>query len=281
MQSSAPPLLAVQVGNTRTQLGLFRQDELVENRRFANADLASIVDEAARLWESIRGEAQSAIALASVNDKVAKPLESMLEDQLGVEVYTIGDDLPVPIGESLDPETLVGADRLLNAAAAWDRLKQACVIVDAGTAVTVDFVDGEGTFHGGAIAPGASMQLKGLHEGTDALPAIAFRRPGDEAFGKNTADAMILGVFEGIRGLVWRLVERYSAANGAFPLVIATGGDAETLFADDELVNRIVPELTLQGIAVAARFALTDPEGDIHGGGARRGDGGDDTDEAD
>jgi type III pantothenate kinase len=258
MNASAPPLLAVQVGNTRTQLGLFRHEELGETVRFASADLAAIVAEATRLWDSIREEPQAAIALASVNEKAAASLQSMLEDQLGVDLYRVGDDLPIPIGESLDPETIVGADRLLNAAAAWDRLKQACVIVDAGTAVTVDFVDGEGTFHGGAIAPGAAMQLRALHEGTDALPAVPFRRPGDDAYGRNTADAMVLGVFEGIRGLVWRLVERYSAAYGAFPLVIATGGDAETLFADDELVNRIVPELTLQGMAVAARLALAD-----------------------
>jgi type III pantothenate kinase len=256
----APPLLALQVGNTRVQLGRFEDERLAESLRFPNNDLAAIVNEVTRIWGDMKDEAQAAIAIASVNEKVAKPLQSMLEDQFGVDVYRIGDDIPVPIGESLDPETIVGVDRLLNAAAAWDRLKQACVVVDAGTAVTVDFVDGEGTFHGGAIGPGTRLQLVALHEHTDALPLIEFRAPSDEPWGRNTTEAMLRGVYEGVRGMVWRLVERYAQGYGAFPLVVATGGDAEALFGNDELVNRIVPDLTLQGMAVAVRHALADDE---------------------
>ena len=134
-------------------------------------------------------------------------------------------------------------------------MRCACIVVDAGTAVTVDFIDGEGVFHGGAIAPGASMQLAALHERTAALPRVAFAQPDDVPFGRNTAEAMLQGVYHGLRGLVWRLVERYAEGYGAFPPVIATGGDAVTLFSDDELIDRIVPELTLQGIAVAVRRA--------------------------
>ncbi|MDZ4828610.1 MAG: type III pantothenate kinase [Phycisphaerae bacterium] len=255
---NAPSLLALQVGNTRVQLGRFVDDKLEESHRFSTTDLAAILSDVTRMWNDLRADGNAAIALASVNEKVSSSLVSMLEDQLGVDVYRIGDDIPVPIGEALDPETIVGADRLLNAAAAWDRMKQACVIVDAGTAVTVDFIDGAGTFQGGAIAPGVRLQLTALHEHTDALPLIEFRRPTADAFGRNTSEAMLRGVFEGVRGLVWRLVERYAESYGAFPPVIATGGDAEVLFANDELVDRIVPDLTLQGMAVAVRYALTD-----------------------
>ncbi|MHC5028335.1 MAG: type III pantothenate kinase, partial [Planctomycetota bacterium] len=181
--------------------------------------------------------------------------------QLSTNVYIVGKDLPIPIGESLDPETITGVDRLLNAAAAYATLEQACVVVDAGTAITVDFVDGEGTFHGGAIAPGASMQLAALHQHTSALPALEFTKPDSEAFGKSTAQAMLHGVYDGIRGLVWRLVEKYAERYGAYPMVVVTGGDANVLFEDDELVNRLVPDLTLLGIAAAARHALaSEPE---------------------
>jgi type III pantothenate kinase len=265
---SSPPLLAVQVGNTRVQLGLFLDEKLERSHRFPSGDIAAIVAEAVRLWEEIKDEPQAAVMLASVNEKVAKTIESSLEDQLSVEIYRIGEDVPVPIGEALDPETIVGADRLLNAAAAWDRLKQACVIIDAGTAVTIDFVDGQGTFHGGAIAPGLAMQLKALHEHTDALPMVEFRKPIGDAWGRNTVDAMLRGVYEGVRGLSWRLVERYAEQYGAFPMVIATGGDADALFGEDELVNRIVPELTLQGMAVAARHALAADENESAGEGS-------------
>jgi type III pantothenate kinase len=158
-------------------------------------------------------------------------------------------DIAVPIGRQLDPESMVGDDRLLNAAAAYNTAKQACVVVDAGTAVTIDFVDGAGTFHGGAIVPGAKMMLDALHERTEQLPEVAMQRPV-EAIGHSTAEAMRCGAFHGIRGMVRELVERYAEAAGGYPLVIATGGDAKLLFEDDELIERIVPDLTLMGMAV-------------------------------
>lgn len=255
-------LIAVETGNTRTRLGRFEGEALEETVTLPNDRLGEIADRVSEWWEEIaRGADDRAIVASTVNEAVAAKLRTAIEDRTGTEVFRVGDDLPVPIGESLDPETITGQDRLLAAAAAWDNLKQACIVIDAGTAVTVDFVDGEGTFHGGAIAPGARMQLKAMHEHTAALPSLEFAKPDEtEVFGRNTAQAMLHGVYDGIRGLVWRLVEKYSERYGAFPIVIATGGDAETLFGDDELVNRIVPDLTLRGIAVAARHSLTEGE---------------------
>ena len=261
------PLIAISVGNTRTQVARFAKGNLDHVERFTNDNLAPIVQQVTTWWKENGNvnlpdfaAGQPAIAMASVNDPIASRLASAIEDQLTVEVFHIGDDMPVPIGQQLEPETITGIDRLLNAAAAFDRLKQACVIVDAGTAVTVDFVDGQGTFHGGAIAPGATMQLKAMHEHTAALPELAFRAPDAEPFGRNTTQAMLQGVFHGIRGMVQRLVEQYAEAYGAFPMVVATGGDAQVLFGNHEMVDRIVPELTLLGIAAAARHALSDDD---------------------
>jgi type III pantothenate kinase len=267
--SSVSPLIAISVGNTRTQVARFAKGELDHVERFTNDNLAPIVQQVTTWWKE-QGNVnlpdfaigQPAIAMASVNDPIANRLASAIEDQLTIEVFRIGDDMPVPIGQQLDPETITGVDRLLNAAAAFERLKQACVVVDAGTAITVDFVDGQGTFHGGAIAPGATMQLKALHEHTAALPELTFRAPDPEPFGRNTTQAMLQGVYHGIRGMVQRLVEQYAESYGAFPLVVATGGDAQALFGNHELVDRIVPELTLLGIAAAARHALSDEDGD-------------------
>jgi type III pantothenate kinase len=275
---AAAPLIAISIGNTRTQVARFGKGGLDDVERFPNDNLAPIVERVTTWWKEHGNvnlpdfaEGQPAIALASVNDPIANRLASAIEDQLTIEVFRIGDDMPVPIGQQLDRETITGVDRLLNAAAAFERLKQACVIVDAGTAITVDFVDGQGTFHGGAIAPGAAMQLKALHEHTAALPELAFRAPDAEPFGRNTTQAMLQGVYHGIRGMVQRLVEQYAEAYGAFPLVVATGGDAQTLFANHELVDRIVPELTLLGIASAARHALSDDDGDDETVDGRRG----------
>ena len=153
----------------------------------------------------------------------------------------------------------VNPEWLLNAAAAFDVLKQSCVVVDAGTAVTVDFVDGSGTFHGGAIAAGAQLSLDALHRRTAQLPEVVLARPL-EAIGHSTVEAMRGGAFHGVRGMVRELVEHYAEQAGSYPTVIATGGDAELLFADFDLVERIVPELTLMGLAVTLRVAMAESD---------------------
>jgi type III pantothenate kinase len=254
--ASGPNIVAVSIGNTRTALGLFEGGEITERSAFANTDLdacgATIVD----WWRRIENVEQASIVLAGVSDPVADELTKRLEPQVDTTIYRIGRDLEIPIGRRLDPDTKTGVDRLLNAAAAYANVKQACIIVDAGTAVTVDFVDGEGTFHGGAIAPGAQLQLDAMHEHTAALPQLQFAPPDVQTFGRSTEQAMLNGVFHGVRGLVWKLVEHYSERYGAFPIVIATGGDAATIFEHDELIDRIVSDLTLIGLSITVGAAL-------------------------
>ena len=253
-------MIAASVGNSRTQVGRFVDGELGESRRIDNGKPAEIAESVLGWWRDVVDVPQAAVLIASVNDEVAEPLIRVVEDQLSIEVYRVGEDVPIPIGRQLDPETITGTDRLLNAAAAYDRLQQACVVIDAGTAITVDFVDGEGTFHGGAILPGATMQLQALHREIAGLPELRLTVPDDEPFGRSTSQAMLKGVYHGIRGAVQRLVEQYAEHYGAYPQVIATGGDAEKLFESDELIDRIVPDLTMLGIAAAAKHALTGGE---------------------
>ena len=252
----SPSLIALNVGNTRTQIGSFVSGQLGPCEHFPKQEVAPTAQQVVQWWLGIADHPRAAILLASVNDAVADPLAAMIEDQLSVGIYRIGKDVPVPIGRKLDPETLTGIDRLLNAAAAYDHLQEACIIIDAGSAVTIDFVDGEGTYHGGAIAPGATMQLQALHEHAAGLPELPFARPDAHPFGRSTSQAMLQGVFHGIRGMVQRLVEQYAEYYTAFPRVIATGGDAQLLFETEGLIDNIVPELTLLGIQVTARHAL-------------------------
>jgi type III pantothenate kinase len=255
-----PPVLAIQVGNTRIKIAVFRHDDPEEVVFLSKDDVSGAVEKAASMYESIGAEADASVVVASVHPKTSTALIGALRDQLACEVYEVPTDMPVPIGVCLAPGAKPGVDRLLNAAAAWDKLRQACVVVDAGTCITVDFVDGEGVFHGGAIAPGLRMQLKALHEHTAALPLIEvdgmFDVPSGTAWGADTREAMLRGVYHGARGLVWRLVEKYAEEYGAFPVVIATGGDSASLFSDDELITQIVPDLVLRGVAIAARHAL-------------------------
>jgi type III pantothenate kinase len=248
-------LLAISVGNTRTAVGHFHGDELHTTQHIATSDVKAIVDAAAEQWKHAEGDAEAEVVIAGVDDEACARIEAGVAQRLQTNVWRVGRDVAIPIGQRLDPGTRTGQDRLLCAAAAYAMLKQAVIVVDAGTCVTIDFVDGEGTFHGGAIAPGARMQLASMHAGTAALPEVNFKLPdADETFGRNTEQAMLLGVYEGIRGMVQRLAERYAEAYGAFPHVIATGGDAPMLFEQDAVVTRVVPDLVLRGILQAVRF---------------------------
>ncbi|MDX2114676.1 MAG: type III pantothenate kinase [Planctomycetota bacterium] len=269
MSESSMNLLAVSVGNSTTRLGRFRGRELLRSQRLMNAQQAVLLQQARSMVEELTAEADggpAAVVVASVNEPAARGLVDALGETPGAPIYRIGLDLAIPIETALAEGATPGQDRLLNALAAYENMKQACVVVDCGTAVTVDFVDGMGVFQGGAIAPGAGMQLAALHERTAALPSIVLGRPDAGPFGKNTAEAMLNGVYFGIRGLVRILVERYAEAYEGYPPVVATGGDAALIFDDDELIDRIVPDLTLWGIEAACRRALTDDEDRVEPG---------------
>ena len=209
-----------------------------------------------------------AVALSSVSAKAARAIADTIAKTNGRRVYRVGEDIQIPVRHSLSDEAIAktGQDRLLCAVGAFHTLEQAVVVVDAGTAVTVDFVDGQGVFHGGAIAPGASMQLRAMSEGTDALPMLSPEKPHGPSIGTDTFGAMQRGVHYGIRGLVRLLTEQYAVEYEGYPLVIATGGDASMLFADEELVDRIVPDLVLRGLAKCCAEALDEGATDAGGG---------------
>ncbi len=257
--STDQPFLAITIGNTRTNVASISGDKFGDQNSFDSTETSTIIDYSLKQWKILDGE-NPQIIIATSNDETNKTITAALSDQTSRPIWQIGEDIPAAIGQHLDPETITGVDRLLNAVAAWDICKQACIVIDAGTCVTVDFVDGEGTFHGGAIAPGARMQLQAMHNGTSALPEVEFTAPLQEAFGKNTSQAMLQGVFHGIQGMVRILSEQYAARYGAYPRIIATGGDAETLFKDDDLIEDIIPNLQMQGIAVSVRFALAEED---------------------
>jgi type III pantothenate kinase len=254
-----PPLsrrvLAVAVGNSRLRAALFGPEGVLVQ---AVAGLDESPDQA-MAGLGCDGETPR-VLIASVNDAAARAVEGWSRRVLGVEPRWAGRDFEVPIERALDDDRTVGQDRLLCALAAFNRLKQACVVVDAGTAITVDFVDGAGVFQGGLIAPGVRMMLRSLHEGTAALPDLAYERPDPARgpFGKDTRHAMLLGVTTAARGLVRLAVDTFAEAYGGYPAVVATGGDSAALFDGDPLVDRLVPELQLLGLRDCAAVLWVD-----------------------
>lgn len=242
-------VLGVCVGNTRTRWGLFAGEHLEESASIDNADPAKLVSEVAAL----AGRADlDVIALASVNNPVSDAIERALAPR---RVLRLGRELEAPVATEVAERSKVGQDRLLCAAAAFARSRGACVVIDAGTAITVDFVDDEGVFRGGAIAPGLRMMLRALHEHTAALPEVRFEpEPRDPPYGRETTAAMRIGAREAAIGLVHRLIDLYAVHHGTYPAVVATGGDSGVLFEDDELVEHVVPDLQLMGLRQAVEM---------------------------
>ncbi|HYF14118.1 MAG TPA: type III pantothenate kinase [Phycisphaerales bacterium] len=254
-------ILACAVGNTRTRAGLFRGEELVAARSALNTDPAELRSVLAELMRET--SASDAVpVIAGVNPRALEAAATAMGEAAERGVLRIGDDLPVPLTHTLTDASTLGQDRALCALAAAKRAEQACVVVDAGTAITVDFIDGEGVFHGGVIAPGLRMMLKSLHTGTGALPDLDFEAPEDAEgpYGKSTRHAMLLGVVHAAKGLVRYTVERFAETYQAYPQIIATGGDAPTLFENDEVVEHIVPDLQLMGILEACKAATPEAE---------------------
>ncbi len=260
------PLIAVNVGNSRIKLGLFRQT--------AAADLPepeSTLHLTGRLPEfdqldawlaspplpsgEARGEAVGPLRwhLGSVNRPAASRLIDWLRDHRPddeIMLLTSGD---LPLVVKLPRPDMVGVDRLLDALAA-NRLRtpgRAAVVVDAGSAITVDLVDAEGAFLGGAILPGIAMSARALHEFTDLLPRIDMAELAEPppALGTATIAAMRSGLFWGAVGAVRQLVEQFTGDRDAE--VFLTGGAGPVVAQLMGTAARYVPHLTLAGIAIA------------------------------
>src|SRR5439155_10782316 len=143
---------------------------------------------------------------ASVNPQLESAVERAVMEAADRHVVWVGKDLELPIKVLTEKPEETGIDRVLNIAAAYEQMGKACVVVDAGTAITVDCCNDEGDFIGGAIAPGMRMPLDVLHGRSAKVPRVNFAVP-DEPFGRSTQEAIRHGVYHGIRGMVKELVE--------------------------------------------------------------------------
>ncbi|MFI5338192.1 MAG: type III pantothenate kinase [Opitutales bacterium] len=243
-------LLVLNAGNSRLAIGIFAAGELKHVSRVSNCDRGHWAAEIAKAWDTIKDCENTAIAAASVNPPLVAAVNEAVLAATEQEVEWVGRDIDLPIKVLTDQPAETGVDRVLNIAAAYEQLEHACVVVDAGTAITIDLCNNQGDFLGGAIAPGASTMLRALHREAAQLPQVELDAPA-APYGKNTRQAILHGVYHGIRGMVKEIVENYATDLGTWPEVIATGGDAEKLFGGWELIHAVSPDLTLYGIALA------------------------------
>lgn len=240
-------LLAASLGNSRLALGVF---ELPASNGVPSPSLRVFLplpDSARYAPDFAPGGAADVAVVASVNPPRERAVLDWLSREFALAPLRFPADLPSPVSCRAEQ---VGADRLANAAAAHEEFGGGCVIVDAGTAITVDAVSRDGAFLGGAILPGVRLCAAALARGTALLPELDPDR-SDAAIGLTTEDAVASGLLRGLAGAVDRLVAEVGAELGETYQVIATGGDADRLAPHCDAGIELRPHLTLSGLVAA------------------------------
>ena len=245
-------LLVVDVGNTQTHFGTYREDELVEHWRFATVR-TSTADElgaALRALLELRG-----IGLADLDGSIISSTVPQLEPEwismgrryLGHETLAVGPGLRTAMPIRIDNPRELGADRLVNAVAAYDQVGGPVIAVDFGTALTYDVVSARGEYLGGVISPGVNVSLDALTTHGARLPKIDLVTPRS-VLGKTTVEAIRSGIINGFAAQVDGVIDRLVEELGDEAEVIATGGLAASIVPCTTTVDRIDELLTLKGL---------------------------------
>jgi type III pantothenate kinase len=234
--------LSGNLGNTNVSLALFDGKTLLARETCAAGD-----DPAPALERLLGARGVEACGFCSVNPPREAAFEAAVRRVARVRALLVGRDVPVGLEVRCREPGRVGVDRLAAARGALALERSDAVVVDTGTAITVNAVTGKGVFLGGAIVPGYRLAARALAEGTALLP---FVEPGEagSALGLDTAEAVRGGLFFGIPGLVDALVEEVARALAAGARVLATGGDAALLARRSRRVGAVVPDLLHLGV---------------------------------
>jgi type III pantothenate kinase len=253
-------LLAFDVGNTETLIGLFENGHLIDHWRISTRGDRT-VDETGLLVRSLireSGHDSARLRFASIGSVVppaTPPLAEACERHLGVAVLLIDASTPLPIRLAVDEPLTVGADRIANTLAAMTLFGRDTIAVDLGTATTFDCITADGTFIGGVISPGVQTGAETLVRRTAKLPRVDLERPA-HVIGTRTELALRSGIFfgavEAIDGIVNRIKKEWQRPD---ILVVATGGLAPLVGPHCRTIDRIEPYLTLYGLEIAHRHA--------------------------
>ena len=259
-------LLVVDVGNTNTVLGVFglapdgsvdgaasalRASWRIETRKGRTSDeYAATLRELFCITPAMAGVEWPGITagiLATVVPPVLFALEGLFKHHLGCTPLQVGPGLKTGMPILYENPREVGADRIVNAVAAYERYKQGCIIVDFGTATTFDLVTQKGEYVGGAIAPGITTSADALYEAAAKLPRVEIARPAS-VVGRNTVASMQAGLYYGYVGLVDEIVSRMLKQADGPCRVVATGGLAPLIAKDSRTIEEADEMLTLEGL---------------------------------
>ena len=247
-------LLVVDVGNTNTVLGLFDGAELVHDWRIRTV-VDHTVDEYGMLIYNLYKT--SRISSRKIRDIiiscVVPPMLNILEPLCGkyfsLKPLIVGPGVKTGMPIFYDNPKEVGADRIVNAVAGYEKYKQDLIIVDFGTATTFDYVSARGEYMGGCITPGIMISSEALFERAAKLPRVELSKPRS-IVAKDTVSSMQAGIIYGYAGLVDGICERMKAEVKSNPLVVATGGLAKIVAPETRNINVVDDMLTLEGLRI-------------------------------
>jgi len=253
-------LLAIDIGNTNITAGVFAGDDGPERHWRLATVREKTADEYGLTLSALMSSAGldkkiSGVVIASVVPRLSGTFRDAVSGYLGIKPVIAGEDAAIPVQTLVDRPEEVGADRLINALAAYHEHKTSLIIVDFGTAITFDYVTAEGKFAGGAIAPGIGVSSQALSSRAAKLPVVDFVKSA-KITGKNTVDAMRAGIYFGFAALTDGIIERMKKENasdlkGVTPAkVVATGGMAGIIAGESRQIDVTDEFLTLKGLNI-------------------------------
>ena len=247
-------LLVIDVGNTNTVLGLYDGKELVHDWRIRTV-IDHTVDEYGMLIlnlyknSRISSKAIKDIIISCVVPPMLNILEPLCQRYFGITPLIVGPGIKTGMPIFYDNPKEVGADRIVNAVAAYEKYRRALIIVDFGTATTFDYISPKGEYMGGCIAPGIMISSEALFERAAKLPRVEFSKPR-LVITKDTVSGMQAGIMYGYAGLVDGIVGRMKAEAASDPFVVATGGLANVIVRETHQIDTVDEMLTLEGLRI-------------------------------
>ena len=247
-------LLVIDVGNTNIVLGIYDGECLEREWRIAT-DKGKTPDEYGILVNSLFNLSGRQftdigdIIISSVVPTMTGVLERLARQFFNLNPYVVGPGFKTGMVIQYDNPREVGADRIVNAVAGYEKYRCALIIVDFGTATTFDYVNKKGEYCGGAIAPGLAISMEALFQKASKLPRVEVIKP-PHVIARNTVNSMQAGIVFGYVGLVDGIVTRMKAEGKESPTVIATGGLAALIAPESKTIEAVEEHLTLEGLRI-------------------------------